>query len=164
MQAIKSDRPRARPSSTTIFISAAVILVILLIVALSVNRAFKALRPASLPQGMVTISQRVLEEQYGLRVNLVAVTSAGGFIDLRLKMVNGDKAKLLLADPKNFPSLFSEKGVTLNAPVDTKSQKIEFITGGNLFIMYPNAGNAVTQGSRVTIIFGDTALEPIDAK
>jgi len=164
MQAIPSDRPAARSNSIKKYISVALILVILLLVAPFVNKAYKALQPTSLPQGTVTISQSVLEQKYGLRVNLVAVTGAGGFVDVRLKMVDGDKAKLLLADAKNFPSLFSEKGVVLGAPEDTKSQKIEYISGGNLFIMYPNAGNAVTYGSPVTIVFGDTAVEPINAK
>jgi hypothetical protein len=164
MQAITSDRSVARPNSTKKFVAIAVILVSLLVVALFVNKAYQASQPASLPQGTVTISQSVLEAQYGLRVNLVAVTGAGGFVDLRLKMVDGNKAKLLLADAKNFPAIFTENGATLNAPEDTKSQKIEFITGGNLFIMYPNSGNAVTQGSPVTIVFGATALEPINVK
>ena len=164
MQAIPSDRSAARPNANKKLVIVALILVILLVVALFVNKAYTTWRPASLPQGAVTISQSTLEATYGLRVNLVAVTGAGGFVDLRLKVVDGEKAKLLLADAKNFPSLFSEKGVTLNAPDDTKSQTIEFISGGNLFIMYPNAGNAVTRGSPVRIVFGDTALEPIDAK
>jgi hypothetical protein len=164
MQAITSDRPMARSNSTKKFISVALILVILLVVALFVNKAYQASQPASLPQGTVTISQSVLEAQYGLRVNLVAVTGAGGFVDLRLKMVDGDKAKLLLADAKNFPAIFAKSGVTLNAPEDTKSQKIEFISDGNLFIMFPNSGNAVTQGSPVTIVFGATALELINVK
>jgi hypothetical protein len=97
-------------------------------------------------------------------VNLVAVTGAGGFVDLRLKIVDGEKAKLLLADKKNFPALFSEHGVTLNAPEDTKSQKIEFISSGNLFIMYPNSGNSIQRAESVTILFGDTALEPLVVK
>jgi hypothetical protein len=142
----------------------ALILIILLVIALFVNKAYRASQPALLPQGTVTISQSVLEAKYGLRVNLVAVTGAGGFVDMRLKMVDGDKAKPLLSDAKNFPTIFSKSGVTLNAPADTTSQKIEFISGGNLFVMYPNSGNAVTQGSPVTIVFGNTALEPIKAK
>jgi hypothetical protein len=164
MQAITSDRSATRPNSTKNIITVVVMLVILLVVAVFANKAYQSLQPASLPQGTVTISERVLEAQYGLRVNLVAVTGAGGFIDIRLKMVDGEKAKLLLADAQNFPTPFAKSGVTLNAPADTKSQTIEFISGGNLFIMYPNAGNAVTQGSPVTIVFGDTALEPINAK
>lgn len=164
MQAAKINHPMATAKSTNKFIYSAFILVILLVIAIYVNNAYKALQPAALPEGTVTLSQSALEEQYGVHVNLVAVTGAGGFVDLRLKIVDGEKAKLLLADAKNFPVLFTEQGVTLNAPEDTKSQKIEFISGGNLFIMYPNSGNALQRDESVTILFGDIALEPITAK
>ena len=164
MHAVNTDHPMAQQNPAKKFIFIVIFLVIMLVVAIYINNAYKVFQPASLPQGTVIISKSTLEEKYGLRVNLVAVTATGGFIDLRLKIVDGDKAKLLLTDEKNFPSLFAENGVILNAPEDTKSQKIEFISDGNLFIMYPNSGNAVTQGSPVTILFGNTALEPINTK
>jgi hypothetical protein len=164
MQAAKIDRPMATAKSSNKYIYFAFILVILLVIALYINNVYRALQPASLPQGTVTLSQSALEEQYGVHVNLVAVTGAGGFIDLRLKIVDGEKAKLLLADAKNFPVLFTEQGITLNASEDTKSQKIDFSSGGNLFIMYPNSGNALERDESVTILFGDIALEPITAK
>jgi hypothetical protein len=163
MQAIASSSTAARPNAKK-FIIGAFVLVILFVVVFFVIRAYQSSQPASLPPGTITISQSALEAKYGLRLNLVAVTGAGGFVDVRLKMVDGEKAKLLLADAKQFPALFTKSGVMLNAPEDTTSQKIEFISGGNLFIMYPNAGSAVTQGSPVTIVFGNTALEPINAK
>ncbi|HEX5689788.1 MAG TPA: hypothetical protein VFX76_07295 [Roseiflexaceae bacterium] len=164
MQALPSSRPATQLFSARKSVIAACVLVVLLLVSLLAARTYNALRPASLPQGTVTISQRALEEQYGLRVNLVAITGAGGFVDLRLKLVDGEKAKLLLADAKNFPALFAKTGALLQAPDHTKSQAIQFISGGNLFIMYPNAANAVTQGSPVRIVFGNMAVEPIDAK
>ena len=164
MQAVKTDLPAAPAKSTNKYIYIAFILVILLVVAIYVNNAYRASQPATLPEGTVTISQGVLEEKYGLRVNLVAVTAAGGLVDLRLKILDGEKAKLLLADKKNFPSLFLENGVILNAPADIKSQKIEFTSGGIIFIIYPNSGNAVTPGSPATILFGETALEPINTR
>ena len=164
MQAVKADHSARPAEPTTKFISIAIILVILLVVAIYVNNAYKALQPASLPQGTVTISQSELEEKYGLHVNLVAVTGAGGLVDLRLKIVDGEKAKLLLADKKNFPALFSEHGVTLNAPEETKSQKIEFISNGNIFLMYPNSGNAIKRAESATLLFGNVALEPLVVK
>jgi hypothetical protein len=161
MQAMKSDRPVARPNSTNKFISVAIILAILITAGLVV---FNSYQSKSTSPAATVILHSALEETYGLRLNLVAVTASGGFVDLRLKIMDGDKAKLLLADKKDFPSLVAENGVTLNAPADTKSQKIEFISGGNLFVMYPNSGNAVLQGSPVTILFGDIRLEPIVVK
>jgi len=164
MQAVKSDRPMVQPNSGKKYFPIVILLVIFLVIGIYAINAYRAAQPASLPQGMVTISQSALEEKYGLHVNLVAVTGAGGFVDLRLKIIHADKARLLLADKKSFPALFSKNGVILYAPEETKSQKIEFTAAGNLYIMYSNSGNAVVQGRPVRIIFGDIALEPINAK
>jgi len=164
MQAVKTDHPTEPVKSSNKYIYIGFVLAILLIVAIYVNNAYRAFQSASLPEGTVTISQSVLEEKYGLRVNLVAVTAAGGLVDLRLKVLDGEKAKLLLADEKNFPTLFLENGMILNAPADIKSQKIEFTSGGIIFIIYPNSGNVVKPGSPVTIILGESALEPINVR
>lgn len=116
------------------------------------------------PQISAHISLSELESQYGMHVNLLAVTGAGGFVDVRIKIVNGEKAKLLLADAKNFPALLTSNNVLINAPADTKSQEIRYDDGGTMFIMYPNSGNAVIRGAPVSITFGELALEPIVAK
>lgn len=109
-----------------------------------------------------SITESALEEQYGLRVNLIAVTGAGGFVDLRIKIVDGEKAKLLLTDKDNFPSIMAENDMVLNAPEDTKSQPIIFENNMDMFILFPNLSNAVEPESQVRVLFGDTALEPID--
>jgi len=112
----------------------------------------------------VKITQEELEQKYGLRMDLVAVTAAGGFVDVRIRMVNGDKAKALLADKKNFPALAVGKRVILRAPEDTKSQQINFEDDGTMFIMYPNSSGVVKQGTPVSILFGEIAVDPIDAR
>ena len=164
MQAVKANHTPVRRSSNNIVIIIFFILSILISIAIYANNASRAFQAPSLPNGTVMISQSALEEKYGLRVNLVAVTAAGGFVDVRLKIVDGEKLKLLLADKKNFPTLFTDQGVILNAPEETKSQNIQFISGGNLFIMYPNSGNAVVQDTPVTILLGNIAVEPINAR
>jgi hypothetical protein len=117
------------------------------------------------PSGMTTLSQSVLEEKYGLRVNLVAVTAAGGLVDLRLKIVDGEKARSLLQDPSHFPALWIADGdVTLVVPEETRSQAIKFENDGNLFVMFPNVRGMVKPGTPVIIRFGDTQVEPIPAK
>lgn len=110
------------------------------------------------------ISQSVLEEQYGLHVNLIAVTAAGGLVDLRFKIVDGEKAKSLLQNPDNFPSLWIQEGkVSLAVPEESRSQ-IEFENDGNLFLMFPNVAGLVKPGTPVSIRFGNTQLEPIPAR
>jgi hypothetical protein len=112
------------------------------------------------------ISQYMLEDQYGLRVNLVAVTALGGMVDLRFKIVDAEKAKLLLEDRANFPSLLvSDADVTLNVSEDVRSQEIQFEDDANLFLLYPNSGNAVKPGTPVNIQFGNSiTLEPMAAR
>ena len=111
------------------------------------------------------VSAQALEEQYGLRVNLVAVTAAGGMVDLRLKLIDGEKAKLLLQDKKNFPSLYvPDADVTLQVPQETKDQEIEFKDDSSIFLMFPNAASVVKRGAPVTVKFGDITLETIEAK
>lgn len=121
--------------------------------------------PASVSANVTTISQNVLEQKYGLRVNLLAVTAAGGMVDLRLKMLDGEKAKTLLQDKKNFPALLvSDNNITLSASEDTSSQEIKFENNGGLYLLFPNTGNAVKPGSKVTLVFGDLQVEPMAAK
>ena len=164
MQAVKTNRTPVPQNSTNRFISIGIILSILIIGILYVNNVSRAFQVTASPNGTGVISQEALEEKYGLRVNLIAVTAAGGFVDVRLKIVDGEKLKLLLSDKNNFPTLTNKQGVVLSAPEDIKSQKIEFISGGNLFIMYPNSGNAIQHDTPVTVLFGNIAVEPINAK
>jgi hypothetical protein len=165
MQAANAHPTRITQNTTCKFIFTAIIpAVILLLAIFFVINGFRVFQNGSLPRGTVVISQRTLEEKYGLRVNLLAVTAAGGFVDVRFKIVDGEKLKQLLADEKNFPVLRNDKGVILNAPAETKSQKVEFVSGGNLFIIYPNSVNAIKQNTSVMIIFGNIAVGPIQAK
>lgn len=111
------------------------------------------------------ITQAELEQKYGLKVNLVALTAAGGMVDVRLKILDGAKARLLLADRNQFPRLIAgNPGVSIYASEDAQSQLIHFDDGGNLMLVYPNSGNAVKRGETVRLLFGDSALEPVAVK
>ena len=158
MQNVKVNDMAVMQSRPNKIVPVAIILIVLIAASLVLFRSYQ-----SKPSAATVISQSALEEKYGLRVNLIAVTGAGGFVDVRLKIVDGEKAKLLLTDANNFPALMIGD-IVLNAPEDTKSQKMRFENNAGMFIMYPNSGNAVKTGTPVTILFGDTALEPITAR
>ena len=159
MQAAKVNRPINVSHSNQIFFFSILMLILVVIGVYTVN-AFKAYRATFLPAGTVMVSQSVLEAKYGLRVNLVAVTAAGGMVDVRMKITDGEKAKIFLKDPKNYPALFIG-GKTLSVSEDTKAQGINFSNDANLFLLFSNDNNLVKSGAPVTIVFGDTALEPI---
>jgi len=142
---------------TTLFL-----ILILLCTGFSYYRAYTQ-KPAIPAQ--TVISQKTLEEQYGVHVNLLAVTGAGGMVDLRLKIVNGEKAKALLKSKAEFPALYvPNTDLTLKASEDDQSQPIQFVDGANMFVLYPNAVSSVRSGTAVNILFGDIAVEAIESK
>lgn len=163
MQNAQANQPAANPTSkqTLIFVLLVIVLAMVAAYVISTNRDS---RTNPLPPGTSSISHTALEEKYGLHVNLIAVTGAGGFVDVRLKILDAEKARALLQDSKNFPSLFVDHDTILTASQAAQEQEIRFVDNGNLFIMFPNAGNAARPGTRLQILFGDVALEPTDVQ
>jgi hypothetical protein len=145
-------------------------LILAMILALVLLIGFFAYRAQQKPEAnvirpeTVNISQSVLEEKYGLGVNLVAVTAMGGMVDLRLKIIDGEKAKALLNDPANFPALQLRNGVVLKTSDEIASQAIKFENGGSIYALYPNSRNVVKPGAPVSILFGDLLVEPIPSQ
>lgn len=150
-------RPTSSRSQALRPLAIAAILLLLAVVGLSIANN-------SSPKAPTVIGQQTLAEQYGLGVNLVAVTAAGGLVDLRLRIIDAAKAKALLEDQANFPALRASNQVVLRAAEDIASQPIEFKDGGNIFVLYPNTDNAVKPGDAVTILFGDRQVEAIQSK
>jgi hypothetical protein len=140
------------------------ILIGLLILIVLGAAAYSLVSRQPVPAPRVKITQAELVQKYGLRMDLVAVTAAGGFVDVRIRIVNGEKAKTLLSDKTNFPALAVGSRVVLQASEDVKSQAIKFENDGTMFLMYPNSGGAVKAGTPVGILFGDIAVDPIEAR
>lgn len=160
MKAITADEMKSTPRLNK-YVLPAILLMVVLLAGFFVLRSQQKPAMVSTP----TISQEELESKYGLRVNLVAVTAAGGLVDVRMKLVDAEKAKLLLSDKSNFPSLWIEdKQVSIALTDEVISQEITFENDANLYLMFPNAGSAVHMGTAVTIRFGEISLEPIAAK
>jgi hypothetical protein len=160
MKTITANEMKYIPRSNK-YLLPAILVAVLLLAGLLAFLSQQKPGPVSTP----VISQNTLEEQYGLRVNLVAVTAAGGLVDVRMKLVDAEKAKLLLSEKSNFPSLWIEdKQVSIVLSDEVISQEITFENGASLYLMFPNAGTAVQTGTDVTIRFGTVALEPIIAK
>ena len=111
------------------------------------------------------ISETSLEQTYGLHINLLGVTAAGGMVDLRLKIVDLEKAKAFLQSSKNLPVLeLSDARVILRAPDENQPLISNIHQDSVIVYLYPNARNAVQPGTSVTVKFGDIAVESLDAK
>jgi hypothetical protein len=142
----------------------ALVLLIMIGSGLYASMAYKASQARAVLPATRVITLQKLEEDYGLGVNLVAVTAAGGMVDLRLRITDSQKAKALLGDQANFPKLLASNGLILQAAQDIASQLIKFEDGANIFVLYPNGQNAFKSGDPVNIIFGGIQVEPIPAK
>ena len=164
IQHTRTSQRSVQPISSGLLFNA-ILLIILLGWGLYATNIFKALWSSRTVQGVTTVSQATLEKTHGLRPTLIAVTAAGGMVDVRLRIVDVEKARSLLQDKKNFPTLLVKGSNTiLNVSEETKSQEIKFEPDGNLFLLFPNSGGTVKHGTSVTLVFGNTALEPIQVK
>lgn len=103
-----------------------------------------------------------LESQYGLRVHLVALTAAGGLIDVRLKVLDAAKATPLLESAGFKPELIVKESGTVLKTQDTSQQDIKLEDGQMYFILLPNSGHALDRGSEAILKFGDLLLEPVN--
>jgi len=112
------------------------------------------------------ITAQTLADEYGVRVNLIAVTAAGGLVDFRLKILDAEKAKLLFQDSGDAPRLLIGDGPTvLTAPEDSTSQLLGTLEdNGNVFLTFPNVGSVTQPGMSAIVEFGEIRLEPITIK
>jgi hypothetical protein len=110
------------------------------------------------------ISAETLEEEYGIRIQLVAVTAAGGMVDVRYRVIDPDKAaKLMVEDGGIMPMVYVYGSDTMLMPdMHMRTQKL--IADRVYFDLIPNTQNAVKRGTVVTVAFGDVALEPMVTK
>jgi hypothetical protein len=110
------------------------------------------------------VSAADMEQEYGIKVNLVAVTADGGLVDLRFTVVNKDKAIHVLHDGASMPELLVEPtGAVIHAPTGMR-HKVTILDGGNYFLLYSNPGGAVQAGTEVSVVIGDIRLESLRAQ
>jgi len=97
-----------------------------------------------------------LEEQYGVQVSLVANSMMNSIVDVRLKIIDPDKAHALL---QNQAALLVDQQVLVLAPhmhhhAGTKLNKI-------YLIFFPTQNKTIHPGSSVNLVFGSVRVEPV---
>jgi len=106
-----------------------------------------------------TISFAELEERYGVRVSLVAVSMMNSIVDVRLRVIDPEKASALL---KNQAALLVDQQALILAPHQhqhgaIKRNKIHFL-------FFPTQNNTIHIGSQVSLVFGAVRLETVTVK
>ena len=120
---------------------------------------------ADIRSGTQLAGREELAAAYGIDVNLIAVTAAGGLIELRYQVVDPDKADRIVHDPVLAPAfVVEETGETLvmNAPPHHHGAEIRL--GGTYFFLMANAHNAVHRGALLTLVIGDLRVEHLEVE
>jgi hypothetical protein len=126
-----------------------------LLIALSTYAISSRKSAAPAPKGAIT--EAVMEDRYGVRIDLVALTALGGLLQLRFTVLDKDKAdKLFHADK---PALLVEStGTTLTAPTDA-AHKMTLLNGAGYFLFYANAADVVHAGDKVSVTIDGVSLQ-----
>jgi hypothetical protein len=103
------------------------------------------------------LSSGQLVEQYGLQVSLVANSMMGSIVDVRLRILDPDKAHLLL---HNQAALLVDQRDLIVAP-HMHSHASSRLKAGTQFIIFFPAGQTVRPGSSVSLVFGPVSVEPV---
>jgi hypothetical protein len=119
---------------------------------------------ADVRDGTTPVSREEMAARHGVDVTLVAVTAAGGLVQLRIQVTDPDKADGILHDESERPVILSEDtGATLvmSAPPHRHG---ELELGGSYFFLLANAHNAIQVGAEVTLVIGDSRLEHLEVQ
>jgi hypothetical protein len=138
---------------------------VILVSVLSYQMGLKNGNNSQHPLPDTSISVQALEENYGIKMELIAITAAGGLVDVRYRVIDPAKAAGLMTEDGIMPMLHIADGdndVVLMPDSHMRTQKL--VAGRMYFMLIPNAKNVVKRGTSVIVAFNDIALEPIAAK
>jgi len=118
---------------------------------------------ADVRAGTTLVTADGMAARYGIDVNLIGVTAAGGLIEFRYQVVDPDKADLMIHDTTLLPIVVVEDtGATMVISRPHHASELEL--GGTYFFLFANSHNAIHAGSLVTLVLGDSRLEHIEAR
>lgn len=100
------------------------------------------------------ISQKTLEEEYGMQVSLAAVSALDSIVDVRMKVVDPEKAGQLLED-EHFALLVGD--TLIPAPHVSR----HMFKNKTIIVMFPNRQNIVKPGTAVSVVFENLRVEPV---
>ncbi|MDX6358180.1 MAG: hypothetical protein QOH37_1234 [Nocardioidaceae bacterium] len=119
---------------------------------------------ADVRDGTTVVDRDGMAARHGVDINLIAVTAAGGLIELRMQVTDPDKAAAVIHDDQDRPVLVSEEtGQTLTM-ASPPHQHGALLLGGQYFFLLANAHNALHAGSEVTVVIDDSRIEHVEVQ
>jgi hypothetical protein len=102
-----------------------------------------------------------LTERTGVQITQLAVTGAGGLVDLRYRVVDPDRANAI-HDARTPPGLVDEKtGLVVHRLLMDHAHTGPYTAGVTYYLVFTNPGNRVKRGDRVSVLLGDTQVEHV---
>jgi len=98
-----------------------------------------------------------LEDQYGVQVSLVALSMMNSIVDVRLKIIDSEKAQDLL----NNQAALLVNGQSLVLAPHMHSHSGTRIKAGKVFIIFFPTQQLIQVGTEVSLVFGNERLEPV---
>ena len=125
--------------------------------------AWWAFRPAiQWEAGTMPVSPEI-EEKFGVRFSLLAVTADGGMIELRYRVIDEGRAANFGHYTETAPLLIAEDtGDVVDVTImGLHNHRVE--PGRQYYVLYRNTSGAIESGRPVTIALGDLKLEHVVA-
>ena len=117
-------------------------------------------RPAtnSAIAGSTAITAEQLEQDYGVRLDIVGLLASGGLLELKFQVTDADKAIALFGAQEDMPVLAVEgSDMVLRTPNGMK-HSLTILDGASYFFLYANVANAVHEGSQVAFVINGVRL------
>ena len=128
------------------------------------NGAADVAATAAPPWQRPAVSGAGLAGRSGVRIAQIAVSGAGGLVDLRYQVVDPVRADVL-HDPATPPALISEEnGVVVHDLLMGHSHTGPFKGGQTYYLVFTNPGNLFERGSRVTVLLGDASIRHVPVR
>jgi hypothetical protein len=102
------------------------------------------------------ISSKTLEDQYGLQVSRVAVSVMDSVVDVRIRVLDSEKAEQLLED-EHFALLVGD--TLIPAPHIHR----HMFDNRTIIVLFPNMEKIVKNGTPVSLVFEKLWVEPVSA-
>lgn len=135
---------------------ALVALVAALVVGVVAWRNPSATNSAIADSSAITAEQ--LEQQYGVRLDVVGLLASGGLVELKFQVHDADKARALFGQAEDMPVLAVEGSTRVLRSAGGMKHHFEILDGASYFFLYGNVANAVHQGSKVAFVVDDVRL------
>jgi hypothetical protein len=111
-----------------------------------------------------SVSASGLAERSGVRLIRVAVTGAGGLLDLRYQVVDPSKA-VGVHEAETPPAIIDERtGLVLNRLLMGHAHHGQLKPAVSYYLIFENTGSWVRRGSEVTVLLGDAQVEHVIVK